>query len=66
LNYITENHKAPKGKTKMGSGEVKCSTTESVKYSVELGAIECETGKVEVQWNTIKKCVLDTMSDLVV
>jgi hypothetical protein len=30
-----------------------------------LGAIKCERGNVEVQWNNIKKCVLDTMSDLV-
>jgi hypothetical protein len=25
-----------------------------------LSAIECESGNVEVQWNSIKKCVLDT------
>jgi hypothetical protein len=31
-----------------------------------LGAIECESGNVEVQWNNINKCVLDTKSDLVV
>ena len=31
----------------------------------KLGAIECESGKVEVQWNNIKKCVFDTFSDLV-
>jgi hypothetical protein len=31
----------------------------------ELGAIKCESGNVEVQWNNIKKCVLDTMSNLV-
>jgi hypothetical protein len=30
-----------------------------------LGVIKCESGNVEVQWNSIKKCVLDTMSDLV-
>jgi hypothetical protein len=30
----------------------------------KLGAIKCESGNVEVQWNNIKKCVLDTMSDL--
>jgi hypothetical protein len=29
------------------------------------GAIECESGNVEVQWNNMKKYVLDTMSDLV-
>jgi hypothetical protein len=29
------------------------------------GEIKCESGNVEVQWNNIKKCVLDTMSDLV-
>ena len=28
-------------------------------------ATECESGNVEVQWNNIKKCVLDTMSDLI-
>jgi hypothetical protein len=25
----------------------------------QLIAIECESGDVEVQWNNIKKCVLD-------
>jgi hypothetical protein len=29
------------------------------------GAIECESGKTVVQWNNMKKYVLDTMSDLV-
>jgi hypothetical protein len=29
----------------------------------KVGAIKC--GIVEAQWNSIKKCVLDTMSDLV-
>jgi predicted oxidoreductase (fatty acid repression mutant protein) len=28
----------------------------------KLGAIKYESGAVEVQWNNIKKCVLDTMS----
>jgi len=28
----------------------------------KLGAIECGSGNVEVQWNSIKKCVLDTDS----
>jgi hypothetical protein len=31
----------------------------------ELGAVDFESGNVEMQWNNIKKCVLDTMSDLV-
>jgi hypothetical protein len=31
----------------------------------KLGAIKCESGNVEVQWNNIKKCVLDTISGLV-
>jgi hypothetical protein len=31
----------------------------------KLGVIKCESGNVEVQWNNIKKCVLDAMSDLV-
>jgi len=30
-----------------------------------LGAIGCNSGNVEVQWNNIKECVLDTISDLV-
>jgi hypothetical protein len=30
-----------------------------------LGAIKCERGNVEVQWNNIKKCVLNAMSDVV-
>ena len=31
----------------------------------KLGAIECDSGNVEVQWNNIKECVLDTLSDVV-
>jgi hypothetical protein len=31
----------------------------------KVGAIKCESGNVEVQWNNIKKSVIDTMSDLV-
>jgi hypothetical protein len=31
----------------------------------KLGAIKCESGNVEVQWNNFNKCVLDTMFDLV-
>jgi len=31
----------------------------------KLGALECDSGNVEVQWNNIKECVLDTLSDLV-
>jgi len=31
----------------------------------KLGANECDIGNVEVQWNNIKECVLDTISDLV-
>jgi hypothetical protein len=30
----------------------------------KLGAIGSESGNVEVQWNNIKECVLDTISDL--
>jgi hypothetical protein len=39
---------------------------QEVHYSLEekLGAIKCESGNVEVQWNNIQKYVLDTMSDL--
>jgi len=31
----------------------------------KLGAIECDSGNAEVQWNNIKECVLDTLSVLV-
>ena len=31
----------------------------------KLGAIGCDSENVEVQWNNIKECVLDTVSDLV-
>jgi len=30
-----------------------------------FGAIACDNGNVKVQWNNIKECVLDTLSDLV-
>jgi hypothetical protein len=31
----------------------------------KLGALECDSGNVEVQWNNIKEGALDTLSDLV-
>jgi hypothetical protein len=31
----------------------------------KIGAIGCESGNIEVQWNDIKVCVLDIISDLV-
>jgi hypothetical protein len=31
----------------------------------KLGAIECDSRNVEVQWNNIKECVLETFRDLV-
>jgi hypothetical protein len=31
----------------------------------EFDAIDFESGNVEVLWNNIKKCMLDTMSDLI-
>ena len=31
----------------------------------KLGAIGCDSGNVEVQWNNIKECVLHTINDLV-
>jgi hypothetical protein len=31
----------------------------------KLGKIRCNSGNVEVQWNNIKECVLDTISELV-
>ena len=31
----------------------------------KLGAIGCDSGNVDVQWNNTKECVLDTLSDLV-
>jgi hypothetical protein len=32
----------------------------------KLGATEWESGKMEVQWNNIKKCALGNTNDLVV
>jgi hypothetical protein len=50
----------------MGSGEVIYSTTQSASTLEEkLSATKCESGDVEVQWNNIKKCMLDTVSYLV-
>jgi hypothetical protein len=31
----------------------------------KLDAIECQSGNVEVQWNNTKKCMLNTMSEMV-
>jgi hypothetical protein len=57
----------PKGKTKMG--EVICSTAESARYSRRNNSVQSnvKSGNVEVEWNNIKKCVIDnTMRDLIV
>jgi hypothetical protein len=60
---IEESHKVPKGQTKMECGEVICPKIELQDTLEEkLSAIECEGVNMEVQWNNIKKCVLDTMS----
>jgi hypothetical protein len=50
----------------MGFGEIVYSK-ETVQDTLErkLGAIECDSGNVEVQWNNIKECVPSTLSDLV-
>ena len=51
----------PKSNTKVESGDVVCSTRESASSLEEkLGAIECGSRNVTVQWNNNKKCVLDT------
>jgi hypothetical protein len=66
MDEIEENYEVRKGKTKMRAKEVTCSMTESARYPrKKLGAINCEGGNVEVQWNNVKKCMLDTMNDLV-
>ena len=46
----------------MGFGEIVYSK-KTVQDTLErkLGAIECDSGNVEVQWNNIKECVLDTL-----
>jgi hypothetical protein len=41
----------------MGYGEVQ----DTLKQT--LGATECQSENVEVQWNIDKKCLLETMSD---
>jgi len=50
----------------MGFGEIIYSKP-TVQDTLEgkLGATECDSGNVEVQWNNIKECVLETLSDLV-
>ena len=37
-----------------------CTQKQTVQDTLEgkLGAIECDSGNVEVQWNNIKECVL--------
>ena len=66
LHQIEENHKVPKQKTTMGFGKIIYSK-QRVQDTLEgkLGAIRCDSGNVEMQWNNIKECVLDTLSDLV-
>jgi hypothetical protein len=44
-----------------------CLRIENARYSrIKLGATEWESGKMEVQWNNIKKCALGNTKDLVV
>jgi hypothetical protein len=44
-----------------------CTQKQTVQDTLEkkLSAIECDSGNVEAQWNNIKECVVDTLSDLV-
>ena len=44
-----------------------CTQKQTVQDTLErkLGAIECDSGNVEVHWNNTKECVLDALSDLV-
>ena len=50
----------------MGFGEA-IRSRQRVQDTVEekLCATECENGNTEVQWNNIKECMQDTISDLV-
>jgi len=41
LHEIEENHKVPKIRTKMGSGEVTCSMTESAGYVLKKKKNRC-------------------------
>jgi hypothetical protein len=61
-----KNYKVPEAKTKWDLGKLYAQRQE-VQDNLEekLCAIESESGNVEVQWNNTKKCVLDTVSDLV-
>jgi hypothetical protein len=51
----------------VGSGEVTGSTTESASYSEwkTWCCNKCESGNVNVHWKNVKKCVLNTISDLI-
>jgi hypothetical protein len=50
----------------MRFGETVYSETNTARYiEGKFGAIGCNSGKAEVQWNNIKKHVLDALSDLV-
>jgi hypothetical protein len=66
LQQIEENHKVPKEKTQWDLEKL-YTQKQTVQDTLEgkLGAIKCDSGNDEVQWNNIKECVLDTLSDLV-
>lgn len=50
----------------MSSEEAICSMGESLRYfRRQLSEIECESIKIELHWNNIKKFVLGSKSDLV-
>jgi len=49
----------------MGFGEIIYSKSKSAGYSRRESAIGCDSGNVDVQWNNINECVLDTLSELV-
>jgi hypothetical protein len=60
---VSEGNTTRKRETKMGFGEVICPKTEKKDALEEnLGAVNCESANVEMQWNIIKKCVLNAMS----
>lgn len=65
-HWIEENSRVPTGKHKKGFLRV-YAQRQVVQNTVEekFGAIACESENVQVQWENIKKSVLDTISDLV-
>ena len=65
-NQVEENYKIPENRPRWDFEKL-YAQRQRVQETLEekLCAIEYKSGNAEVQWNNIKECMLDTISDMV-